>query len=441
MFCSLAGLLFMAQLGHASTPAEFNSPLPAQGVRMFPVAPAYAANMVNVVIFRKQSVVTHEQTQFTAFYNAEGKVVVSKRLLGSETWEVKVTALTGTLKDAHNAINIGVDGAGYLHIAWNHHNDPLNYQKSKAPLSLDLEPAKMTGETEGKVTYPEFHQLPGGDLMFLYRDGSSGRGNLVINRYDVKTGKWTQLFANLVDGENKRNAYWQACTDLRGTIHLSWVWRDSPDVASNHDLCYARSTDGGKTWTKSTGEAYSLPITAETAEYAVKIPQKHELINQTSMTADASGHPLIATYWRPDETEVPQYHVVYNDGTAWHTSQAGELKTSFKLGGTGSKRLPLSRPQILSTEVGGRMKCHLVFRAEERGNVATLASCEDLAAGKWSYRDLTTTTLGQWEPSYDPVLWQRDHKLNLFMLRAEQVDGEGVGTLPAQMVNIAEVVP
>jgi hypothetical protein len=33
-----------------------------------------------------------------------------------------------------------------------------------------------------RVTYPEFHALPGGDLLFLYRDGGSGGGNLAMNR-------------------------------------------------------------------------------------------------------------------------------------------------------------------------------------------------------------------------------------------------------------------
>lgn len=420
-------------------------PVAAEGARVSPVGLGTARNTVNVAVFRKQSVVTHGQTQFTAYYDGAGKVVVAKRTLGTDAWDTKTTELTGNVRDAHNAINIGVDGDGYLHIAWDHHNNPLNYRRSTSPLSLDLEPAKMTGDAERSVTYPEFHPLADGDLLFMYRDGASGRGNLAMKRYDHESKSWTHLHSKLIDGENRRNAYWQACTDDNGTIHVSWVWRDTPDVASNHDVMYARSSDGGKTWTKSSGEAYTLPITFANSEIAAKVPQKHELINQTSMTADAKGRPYIATYWRPEGTEYPQYHVVYFDGGAWHTSQVGELKTRFRLGGGGTKRLPLSRPQILSREVDGKLKAYLVFRAEERGNVATLASCEDLAAVKngsgWTFRDLTTSSLGQWEPSYDPTVWARDKTLHLFIQRAEQVDGEGVGTLAPQTVGILEVKP
>ena len=54
----------------------------------------------------------------------------------------------------------------------------------------------------------------------------------------------------------------------------------------------------GVTWYKSSGEQYELPIQIVNAEYACRLPQNCELINQTSMSADAEGNPYIATYWR-----------------------------------------------------------------------------------------------------------------------------------------------
>ena len=164
----------------------------------------------------------------------------------------------------------------------------------------------MTGRREDRVTYPEFYNMPDGDLLFLYRDGTSGSGNLVLNRYDVRSKQWTRLQDNLIDGEGDRSAYPQTVVDSLGTIHISWVWRESPDVATNHDLCYARSSDGGATWTKSTGEKYKLPITAASAEYVWRIPQNSELINQTSMAADGRGRPYIAAYWWNLDSAVPQ---------------------------------------------------------------------------------------------------------------------------------------
>jgi hypothetical protein len=134
----------------------------------------------------------------------------------------------------------------------------------------------------------------------------------------------------------------------RAAIHLSWVWRDSPDVASNHDLCYARSADGGRTWSRSTGEPYTSPSPPRRPSTLARIPQNHELINQTSMTADAAGRAVHRDILPPEGTEVPQYQLIYRDGTGWHIQQVGELKTPFRLGGGGTKRNPISRPQILS---------------------------------------------------------------------------------------------
>ncbi|MGG6549766.1 UNVERIFIED_CONTAM: BNR repeat-containing protein, partial [Prevotella sp. 15_C9] len=76
----------------------------------------------------------------------------------------------------------------------------------------------------------------------------------------------------LIDGENKRNAYWQLYVDELGTIHLSWVWRETWHVETNHDLCYARSFDNGVTWYKANGKKYDLPIRLGNAEYACRIP-------------------------------------------------------------------------------------------------------------------------------------------------------------------------
>jgi len=247
----------------------------------------WAKNSVNGVVFRKNSVVTHNNEQYTAFYNGDGFVVLGKRALGTITWTTKVTTLKGTVSDAHNSISMMVDGAGFLHLSWNHHNTALNYCKSLTAGSLDMGvKTSMIGTLETSVSYPEFHRLPSGDLIFMYRDGASGNGNLVINTYQTQQKKWIRLHGSLINGEGLRNAYWQAFVDSKGTVHVSWVWRETADVASNHDLCYARSSDGGKTWKKTSGANYAIPITASSAEYAVTIAQNSELINQTSMYGD-----------------------------------------------------------------------------------------------------------------------------------------------------------
>jgi len=198
-------------------------------VSLVAVDSGWAGNSINTVVFRKNSLVTYGDTQFIAFYDAKGFVVIGKRKTGVNKWQLKQTNFTGNIKDAHNSISIMVDGAGYFHLAWDHHNNSLNYCRSVHPSSLELtDKIQMTGQFENSVSYPEFYKMPNGNLLFFYRDGGSGRGNLVINQYNIVTKQWTQLQHNLIDGENKRNAYWQACIDNKGVIHISWVWRETP---------------------------------------------------------------------------------------------------------------------------------------------------------------------------------------------------------------------
>lgn len=399
----------------------------------------WANNSVNTVVFRKNSLVTFKGEQYAAYYNNDQALVLAKRKSGSGNWQVAATQYKADAADAHKDISIMVDGAGYLHVAWGHHNQTLNYAKSIKPGSLTLSAQQsMTGGGENKVSYPEFYRLQDGDLLFVYRDGGSGNGNLVMNRYNITTQKWVNIQQNLIDGEGKRNAYWQMCIDKKGTIHISWVWRETPDVASNHDMCYARSNDAGLTWEKSTGEKYMLPINAANAEYACRIPQHSELINQTSMFADDGGNPFIATYWRDSSSTAPQYHIVFKTSSGWHSANLGFRKTAFSLGGTGTKRIPISRPQIITWNNGGMQSAALIFRDAERGNKVSVAMNADLKTSNWQVSDLTTTPVEEWEPTYDTELWKDKKILNLFVQQVTQVDGEGKASIPPTNVQVLE---
>jgi len=370
----------------------------------------WAKNSVNTAVFRKNSVVTYNGIQYVSYYDSTGSVILARRKTGTDSWVVQKTPYTGNIKDAHCSISIMVDNDGYLHMAWNHHNNALHYR------------------------------LPGGDLIFMYRHGVSGRGNLVINKYILTEKQWVRLHDKLIDGENQRNAYWQSCVDNSGIIHVSWVWRETWDVATNHDFCYARSTDGGVTWEKSDGQKYIIPVTAATAEYAYKIPQNSELINQTSMYADSYGNPYIASYWTPAWTNVPQYHMVYRDSTGWKSKQISDRKTAFSLSGGGTKKIPVSRPQILVNDENDSIKIYLIYRDEERDSKVSVDVCNDLNSDKWLVYDLTDFPVDSWEPSYDTELWKDSSRLNIFVQRSGQGDTEGLEDMPAQPVYIFEML-
>ncbi|MCM1022150.1 MAG: BNR repeat-containing protein [Muribaculum sp.] len=424
----LSGLLAMVSVGgiEAETTLKGN---------LSQVAPGYSATSVNTAVFRANSVVSHGDWQYVAFYDPDGYVTIGRRRHNSQKWEVKRSQHKGNVRDGHNIISIGVDGKGVLHASFDHHGNPLRYCRSVKPGSIELGPLEeMTGKNEHKVTYPEFYTLPWGDMLFVFRSGVSGGGDMVINRYDTKTGKWSRVHDVLLDGEGKRNAYWQMCMGDDGALHLSWVWRETWMVETNHDLCYARSTDNGLTWQRSDGTTYQLPITESTAEVAWKIPQKSELINQTSMAANAAGNPVIATYWREQGDSIPQYRLVEFDGNKWSMQQVSNRKTPFSLSGGGTKMIPISRPRIA---VNGN-EVYYIFRDQERGSKVTIAHRE-AGSDKWTLTDMTLFSVDAWEPSFDTQLWRNKHRLSVYVQKTGQGDGERTTSMAPQPVYVLDV--
>lgn len=412
--------------------------------RQIPVGYGYGATSVNNTVFRNSSLCTLGDEQYISYYDSLGYVVLGKRKLGDETFQLSRTQYKGKVSDAHNVISIMADGDGYLHVSFDHHGNALRYCRSVAPHSLELGPLEpmispdmehLTRD-EKDVTYPEFYRLAWGDLLFAYRSGASGRGNLVLNKYNVRTREWSRVQDILIDGENQRNAYWQLYVDAAGTIHVSWVWRETWMVETNHDLCYACSHDGGVTWEHADGTPYSLPITAANAEYAWRIPQESELINQTSMSADAKGHPYIATYWRDVDSDVPQYRMVWYDGKRWQQQQVSSRTTPFSLKGGGTKMIPISRPRMA---VDGK-RCYYLFRDEERGSKVSLFYTANLKKGKWQVMDLTDYPVHAWEPTIDTELWKQSRRLDVFVQDCYQGDGERtVAGQGATQIGVLEV--
>jgi hypothetical protein len=433
--------------------------------RLIPVGRGYSATSVNAAIFRANAVASLGRTQYVAYYDSTGTVTLAQRNLNrrhssrqkdSSPFQVHRTQYVGNVRDGHNVISIAVDGAGYLHVAFDHHGSPLHYARSVAPGSLELGPLEpMIGRGEECVTYPEFYRLSNGDLLFLYRTGASGNGDLVLNRYDVRSRRWTRVQDNLIDGEGKRNGYWQACVDQRDGVHLSWVWRETWKVETNHDLCYAYSPDAGRTWQRSDGTPQVVPMTQDNAEYIAHIPQRSELINQTAMTIDREGRPYIATYWRAAGDSIPQYRLVYRtaDG-AWQQTQIGQRRTPFSLSGGGTKRIPIARPKVVVRTHRRRTEVMLIFRDAERGDRVSLAHVSDLEAATvqasdpkarkvkaetaWTVTDLTDFPVGAWEPSFDTDLWREHNRLHLYVQTVGQGDGERLTNTLPQVVYILE---
>jgi hypothetical protein len=225
-------------------------------------------------------------------------------------------------------------------------------------------------------------------------------------------------------------------------LHLSWVWRETWKVETNHDLCYAYSPDAGRTWQRSDGTPQTVPMTQANADYIAHIPQRSELINQTAMTTDRHGRPYIASYWRAAGDSIPQYRLVYQaaDG-AWRQTQISQRRTPFSLSGGGTKRIPIARPKVVVRSHRRRTEVTLIFRDAERGDRVSIAHTPDLNAAPAptvTISDLTDFPVGAWEPSFDTDLWRQHHRLHLYVQHVGQGDGERLSSTPPQEVYVLE---
>ena len=257
------------------------------------------------------SLLTRGQRQYVAYYDATHQMTVGARTLGRREWQlVKLDSKVGW--DSHNYITMASDAEGSLHLSGNMHCVPLIYFRTETPGDITtFKRLAMTGKNERRCTYPHFVRDHARRLIFHYRDGGSGNGRRFYNVYDVKSRSWSPLLNTpLFDGQGKRNAYPSGPTTGPDRLfHVFWVWRDTPDCATNNNLSYARSRDLIH-WETAAGKAIELPMTLGAKGLIVDpVPSGGGMINGGArLVFDSQQRPMIA-YHKSDADGNMQIYV------------------------------------------------------------------------------------------------------------------------------------
>ena len=281
---------------------------------------------------------THGEKQYVAYYNADHEMTVASRSLDSDKWTY-VTLPSKVGWDSHNYITMAVDSEGYLHLSGNMHCVNLIYFRSTKPGDITtFKKHAMTGQAEKRVTYPKFLTDHQGTLIFTYRDGGSGRGVRFYNKYNPKTQTWARLLDTpLLDGKGKCNAYPAGPTrGPDGLFHLVWVWRDTPDCATNHDLSYARSRDLIH-WETAGGKKMKLPMTlADPSPIVVASPSRGGMINGgQKLTFDSARRPIIVYHKNDDAGHMQIYASRFEQGK-WVQRQLTQWDKPVPFSGRGA---------------------------------------------------------------------------------------------------------
>ncbi|HEX5025639.1 MAG TPA: BNR repeat-containing protein [Agriterribacter sp.] len=293
---------------------------------------------------------THHNRQYIAYYNASRNLVVGQRNLNEKSFELHLLPATsretagGTSTvlgwDSHNSVTLAVDKEGFIHLAANMHVTPITYFKSTAANDITTlaQQMSMVGTNEKRCTYPHFMLTKEGELIFHYRDGGSGNGNEIYNSYSCENKKWSRMLdVPLTDGQGLMNAYQSQPTVLAdGWYHVYWVWRDTPDCSTNHDLSYMKSPDL-KNWFNAFGEKIDLPATLDKKLLIVDpIPAKGGIINLAAkLCLDDHNKPAF-TYHKYDAAGNLQLYTARVDGGKWIYKQITHWDYRWNFSGNGS---------------------------------------------------------------------------------------------------------
>jgi len=313
------------------------------------------------------SLLTCPKGQYVAYYDEQHRMTVASRTLDSKTWKYQILP-SRVGWDSHNGVTMAVDDDGYIHLSGNMHCVPLIYFRMSRPWDItSFERIKaMTGKNERRCTYPHFMRGGKGEFIFHYRDGGSGNGNEIYNVYDRKTKSWRKLLDRpLTDGRGKMNAYMIGPSlGPDGYFHMTWVWRDTPDCATNHDLSYARSKDLVH-WETIAGRPIQLPIKLDTKGVIVDpVPAGGGIINGAGRAGFDSQKRVLISYHKFDPNGKTQVYIARFEGGKWKPCLVSKWDYRWYFKGNGSivAEIRVGSP---GTAPGGLL--HVPFRHPKQG--------------------------------------------------------------------------
>ncbi|MBN2165109.1 MAG: BNR-4 repeat-containing protein [Marinilabiliaceae bacterium] len=335
------------------------------------------ASGTNFVSFQQNAIMTFNGYQYITYWNKDKQVCMARKQLPDGKWEsIALTGYMSTydLGDNHYNISFGIcKNDGTIHLSFDHHNDEMNYRVSVEGLASRPDTSKWSAESfnpvqnyleagvvlndtkfAGAITYPRFITKPNGDLLFECRTGWSGDGDSHLWEYSGTTHSWLYIGQYLHGrSDGMPNGYVNNCGYINGLhytpggtrLHVSLVWRDSPDANTNHDICYAYSDDDGRTWYNTAGNLIGTTGSADVSKLLnlysngfkiLTVGQNRGLINQEGQAVDTKGRiHILQSYmkdgvtgssWYDSRSKAFMRHIYQDENGVWHNDVIAESR-------------------------------------------------------------------------------------------------------------------
>ncbi|VGO12523.1 hypothetical protein PDESU_01076 [Pontiella desulfatans] len=388
---------------------------------------------VNGRTHQQTPIVTHKGYQYTTYFNSRRHLCVARRQLPAGGWSViEFEDHVFESSDSHNTAVIGIcEGDGTIHLAFDHHANPLKYRVSElgaASHPTDVEwSAALFGPVADrlgslgridKFTYPRFFNAPNGNLMLSFRYFTSGNGDSRIHEYSAETHDWTPGMGRFIardmgtyerEGETSeyRCAYMNNLTYGGERLHASWVWRDRFKKTAHenqHDVCYAYSDDDGRTWKNSKGSTIGETGTGKVIHLdspglvVVPVEMGYGLSNQNGHYAYPDGSLHMMVLHAVEKGERPTYQHHWRDRKGRWTTQV----------------LPFSggRAKILGDRDGS-----LFLFFEQRNEFRIAKGTPNATATKWDWNVIHAEkgiVMGS-EAVVDFTRWEKERVISAYM--------------------------
>ena len=350
-----------------------------------------AADLRNGQSFIQDNLTSTEKHQYAVWVAPDGAPYLGRRSRSGGRWATtRLARLRGdpfaapTARDSHNVFAVAAV-RGEVHVAGNMHDDPLRYARRAVAGRWSTSPSPAR---DASVTYPAFTVLPNGTLLFWRREGSSGDGAVRLDALAPGAARWRSR-GIVLDGRPSRESpylHHVAVDGRSGAIHVMFEWRGTGAAASNNDVGYAKSPDGGRTWQTSRGARLRAPLTHQRSETVIDtVPRGSGLLNGGGLTVDAAGRPHGAVVLAPEGRGGKLVHV-WSDGRRWQREDFDDL-------GVGG------RPQLAGTRDG---------RIWLLGAKGTRLMAFDVTPARKRLAPVEIARVpARWEPSYDSVALRR----------------------------------
>lgn len=282
---------------------------------------------------------------YWVFGNAENAPTITYYDHAAKQFTHPVVLGTNPDGDAHRNPTLALDEQGFLHVFYGSHGHPTHTLRSRRPHDLSAWET-LSDLPEPHTTYPQPWLISPGEIMVSYRQAPGWNCTTTTDG-----GRTWSTPTNVVNfgcpegaaGCAECSIYAISVAESAGyprKVHLAWsrLGGGTPEeIATKHlwarryNVYYAWTGDGGRTWRRSDGSEYSLPITEEAAEKVYDCGQRGVWLKDVKL--DAAGRPLILFLDAEPATFESRWQVARLRSDGWSTSYLATSDHMYDDGG------------------------------------------------------------------------------------------------------------